>query len=50
MDSKSGKSWLFGLIRMACADDKVFAVGANAKKVANRARGDIFSDDWTRNM
>jgi hypothetical protein len=28
-----------------CADDNVFAVGMNAKKVARQALGDIFSLD-----
>jgi hypothetical protein len=33
-----------------CGDDKVFAVGTDAKKVASRALGGIFSGDWASKM
>jgi hypothetical protein len=33
-----------------CGDDKVFAVGTNAKKVASRALGGIFSGGWASKM
>ena len=42
MDSKSGKSRLFALAEDPRGDN-VFAVGTNAKKVASRALGGIFS-------
>ena len=43
MDSKLGRSWLFEPEQRTCGDDKVFAVGTNANKVASRALGGIFS-------
>jgi hypothetical protein len=49
LNSKSGKSWFLGG-QMTCGDDKVFGVGSNAKKVASRALGGIFSGGWTRKM
>jgi len=33
-----------------CGDDKVFAVGTNAKKVASRPLGGIFSGGWASKM
>jgi hypothetical protein len=33
-----------------CGDDKVFAVGTNANKVASRALGGIFSGGWASEM
>ena len=33
-----------------CGDDKVFAVGTNAKKVVSRAFGGIFSGGWANKM
>jgi hypothetical protein len=33
-----------------CGDDKVFAVGTNAKKVASRTLGSIFSGGWASKM
>ena len=41
MDSKSGKSWLFGLCRGPAEHDRVFAVGANAKMLASRTLGGL---------
>src|SRR5208283_248396 len=43
MDSKSGKSWLFGLGRGPAGHDRVFAVGANAKMLASWALAGILS-------
>jgi hypothetical protein len=40
----------FGAGQLTCGDDKVFAVGANAKRVANRALADIFSGGRTSKM
>jgi hypothetical protein len=48
MDSQSGKSWLFGLGGGPGGDEKVFAVGTNAKNVASRVLGGVFSDDWAK--
>jgi hypothetical protein len=41
MDSKSGKSWLFGLYRGPAGHDRVFAVGANTKRLVSGAFGGI---------
>jgi hypothetical protein len=40
----------FGPGQRTCGDDKVFAVGTNAKKVASRALGGIFSGGWASKM
>lgn len=42
MDSKSDKSWLFGLCRGPAGHDRVFAVGTNVKKLVSRAFGGVF--------
>ncbi len=50
MDSKSGKSWLFGLGREPAWEEGGVAVGTNTRKVASRALMGVFFHRRTSEM
>jgi hypothetical protein len=44
--NQMGQIWASRPGQRTCGDDKAFAVGTNAKRVASRALGSIFSGRW----